>query len=75
MAENIILDERFVGDEARPAIYLAADATLDGVQALGSVDVEGLAVSAAVVVYSVDDVSSLDPAIVGAEVIAALGAL
>ena len=76
MAENTDLSAVFLGEDYTPAASIAADtSTLAGPDGVGTADIEGVDHAACVVVYPVADVSSLDPATVGAAVSAALEAV
>ena len=71
-AQNVTVSAVEIGEDWTPAVHLSADVPDMGASPIGRVDVDGADRVLAVVVHAAADVSSLDPATVGAAVIAAL---
>ena len=68
-AENVRIDEAFVGDDATPAASVAVDTTTTaGSVAVGDVTIEDVRHVVVVTVYPADDVSGLNTSSLGSTV-------
>ena len=68
-AENVRIDEAFVGDDATPAASVAVDTTTTaGSVAVGDVTIEDVRHVVVVTVYPADDVPGLNTSSLGSSV-------